>query len=541
MKDNKWKLLKQGLKEESIIKFLEEFHYQISSKYFTKEVNNLQNKIKKDLINLLHINLSEYMNEICFNYNNASTNNYFNKKEIEQIFMNENLETFYETQIKDSLCKYAQNQNTIKLEHISVIVAGRTGVGVSTLINSMLKEPKAPEGLGRTVTLETFTYTSKIFTFLNLTDTRGYDLGGYSPKKQKDEIMKNINEKKKENVFGKIKSTRNFLSGKKNNENNKFNDYFHCIWFCVHDICDGEKNALKELKNESNIPVIVVNTRTIIKTEVELMRNKINNLFPDLKFIPILARDFIGFKHFGLDDLLNITIDTIKSMKTNDIFNSVKKEYKSIEEGRIRNIITDIEENIINEIVIKFINNFTYVLNEIEFEQYIFSLFEQLIMGFSFKKEISQNTKELLQKNKIKNFIQSYILFYKKLSLEYFIKEIESKSYEYLDIHVKIEKDKKTSIMPNYKRNKDEFKELIFQYCNDNFCYIAQKYFIYKIIKDIIKPLSESIGETIIDKMNNFLTSNEIIGYYRNIYLKVFSDFEAEINKFRDKNGKIYN
>ena len=118
LKDNKWKLLKQGLKEESIIKFLEEFHYQISSKYFTKEVNNLQNKIKKDLINLLHINLSEYMNEICFNYNNASTNNYFNKKEIEQIFMNENLETFYETQIKDSLCKYAQTQNTIKDAHV---------------------------------------------------------------------------------------------------------------------------------------------------------------------------------------------------------------------------------------------------------------------------------------------------------------------------------------------------------------------------------------------------------------------------------------
>ena len=66
-------------------------------------------------------------------------------------------------------------------------------------------------------------------------------------------------------------------------------------------------------------------------------------------------------------------------------------------------------------------------------------------------------------------------------------------------------------------------------------------YFIYRIIKDIIEPLSESIGETIIDKMNNFLTSNEIIGYNRNIYLKVFSDFEAEINKFRDKNGKIYN
>ena len=308
-------------------------------------------------------------------------------------------------------------------------------------------------------------------------------------------------------------------------------------------------NALKELKNKSKIPIIVVNTRSINIDEVDTMKNKIKYLFPDLKFIHILARDIeleVGdkvkiIKKYGLDELLNLTINTIKFTETNDIFDSVKKEFKSIEENKMRNIVTDIKKNIINGIVEKFINNYTYVLNEKEFEQYMFNLFEQLIMGFSFKKEISKNTKLLLQRNKIKNFVQSYTLFYKKLSQDYSNREIESKSFKYLDIQVKIEKNKKTSIMRQYKRNKEEFQELIFQFCNDNFCYIAQKYFIYRIIKDIIEHLSEFIGESIIDKINNFLTGNEIIGYYRNIYLKVFSDFEAKINIFRDKNGKIYN
>lgn len=48
---------------------------------------------------------------------------------------------------------------------------------------------------------------------------------------------------------------------------------------------------MKDLINESNIPVIVVNTRAIDENKVKLMKNKIKNLFPNLKFIHVLARD----------------------------------------------------------------------------------------------------------------------------------------------------------------------------------------------------------------------------------------------------------
>lgn len=48
-------------------------------------------------------------------------------------------------------------------------------------------------------------------------------------------------------------------------------------------------------------------------------------------------------KNFGLDELLNLTIDTIKSMETNGIFNSVKNEYKTMEENRIPKMISDMK------------------------------------------------------------------------------------------------------------------------------------------------------------------------------------------------------
>ena len=72
---------------------------------------------------------------------------------------------------------------------------------------------------------------------------------------------------------------------------------------------------MKLLQNNNyNIPVIVLYTISV-KSEIMNAENKIKDLFPDLKFIYVMAKDTQLIRKFGLDELLNLTFDTIKSMK----------------------------------------------------------------------------------------------------------------------------------------------------------------------------------------------------------------------------------
>ena len=155
--------------------------------------------------------------------------------------------------------------------------------------------------------------------------------------------------------------------------------------------------------------------------------------------------------------------------------------------------------------------------------------------------EISQKTKLLFKDNIIKNTIQSYISFYLQQTQNLLNSIINTKSLKYLDMQVKIEKIKNVSISIDYKRNQDEFKQLICQFCKENFHYVAQKYFIVLLIKDLFEDLSEKIGKNIYGKMKTMLLGDELFDNFGNIYLKIFNDFEEKINEKRGKNGKIYN
>ena len=108
-------------------------------------------------------------------------------------------------------------------------------------------------------------------------------------------------------------------------------------------------------------------------------------------------------------------------------------------------------------------------------------------------------------------------------------------------MQVKIEKKENDSISIDYKRNQNEFKQLFFQFCKENFHYVAQKYFIVLLIKDLFEDLSVKLGKNIYGKMKTMLLGDELFDNFRNIYLKIFNDFEEKINEKRGKNGKIYN
>ena len=292
----------------------------------------LQNEIKKDFINYLKTNVDHYFKEISSTGKNLYNRNILDNNEMEQIIINEVIESHFKIIIHESLSKYAKFQNKFKLDHISVLVTGQSGVGVSTLIKCLFKEKVAEEGIYYIAKRITKIYKTTSFPFLHLTDTRGYELNrldNYGSEYYINDIIYIIQSKKKpknfsENIF-------DYTTGNEIKENYNYKENYHCVWFCVHgnELHNNEINVLRELKNRiKNIPIIVVYTRAIDQNEVVSMKNQIKNLFPDLKFIYILARKEPFIDSFGLDDLLNLTIETIKSMENNDIFEEVINEFK---------------------------------------------------------------------------------------------------------------------------------------------------------------------------------------------------------------------
>ena len=510
--------------------FLEEIIYQesnISVNYNDTSYNYLQNQIKNDLINYLNDNIPDYFNEIISNYKNLNLNfiSHYSYKEIQYI-INDSIELSFRNYIINNFIENIKAEKLVNIKYLSIIVAGKSGVGKSTLINCLLKENQAEEGVFDITTLKTKIYISNQIPFLSLIDTRGYQLGDkFNP----NEIQ--------EEVFNIIKSHKN---------NTDFDEKIHCIWFCVNssEIDESEIKLLKALyNNEDNIPLIVVFTRALNQNHVDKMQNKIMSLFYDVQFIPVLGRKTDDNESFNLDELLNMTLETIKTNKKNEIYNEIFNKYLENEKVKLANKISEIQSKAINELVNEFITNYNCVLSENDFEQFINDLVLKMISGFSLEKQISPNIKSLIEnvRNNMKQNINLYIQFYSKTAQKFINKVKENKSLEYLDKQERIESANNSSINPNYKRTRYGFKDTISKFLKDNFYYITQRYFIYRFIKDFLEELSNRLGAIISSKMSNYLKSNEMNKYYENIYLKIFEEYEERINNKREYNGKIYN
>ena len=97
------------------------------------------------------------------------------------------------------------------LRKLNIIVAGKTGVGKSTLINGVFREKMAETGMGKPVTAHMRKLTKKGVP-LAIYDTRGFELGKEVQAEVKKEIIDTINAG---------------LATK------AINEAVHCIWYCI--------------------------------------------------------------------------------------------------------------------------------------------------------------------------------------------------------------------------------------------------------------------------------------------------------------------
>ena len=160
--------------------------------YFNKKdndivLNSLKDYERNDLINFFDskkkLLIIEKINRVFMNkyiyQSNATISQITTSKEFKDIYINK---------IKNEVNKIKKEINFCRIDYLSIIVMGKSGVGKSSLINGMIKEKLAKTGLGDKVTIIDTPYKSNSIPFLRLYDTRGIELNkDYGP----DKILQN--------------------------------------------------------------------------------------------------------------------------------------------------------------------------------------------------------------------------------------------------------------------------------------------------------------------------------------------------------------
>lgn len=142
-------------------------------------------------------------------------------------------------------CFDAIRDRIANLTTLNIIIAGKTGVGKSTLINSVFREDLAETGVGRPVTQHMRRISKKNFPLV-VYDTKGFELNEQVQQEVKHEVMKTIKD-----GFACQDISR----------------AIHCIWYCVNATSNRiepeEIEWLRELGKENEVtqvPIIVVLT-----------------------------------------------------------------------------------------------------------------------------------------------------------------------------------------------------------------------------------------------------------------------------------------
>ena len=196
--------------------------------------------------------------------------------------------------LKDEIQERYNDFNTL-----NVVVIGKTGVGKSTLINTVFGDNVAEVGIGTPVT-QAIRKLEKEGVPLAIYDTPGLELqGDHSTENLLEEVSELINE------------------GIRHND---VNQAIHCIWYCINTtssrIEPTEMDFLRKLGENTkrcNVPVILVLTQAFSKKKTEEMVMVIRKAnLPVRAVVPVLAQDyeisedFPKIPAFGIDKLVEV-------------------------------------------------------------------------------------------------------------------------------------------------------------------------------------------------------------------------------------------
>lgn len=221
-------------------------------------------------------------------YFGGSTSGDFNWDNIDISQMVEKVLSMYQKEIKE-------------MKHFNIVIAGKTGVGKSTLVNAIFREDVAETGMGSPVSKGIRCYTKEEIP-MRLYDTEGLELS----REQQDRLKGEIDNLVDSNI-------------KKGDPDG----FIHVVWYCISTASDRieeeELNWIDKLSacGNSSVPVIVVLTKSYSKKQASEMKKKLEEKNLNIKMvIPVLAEDFefdtdMIVSAYGLEQLNEATLEVI--------------------------------------------------------------------------------------------------------------------------------------------------------------------------------------------------------------------------------------
>ena len=398
--------------------------------------------------------------------------------------------------------EFKKDGNPIK--HFNILVLGPSGVGKSTLINSMLlldeNDGGAKTSVGTACTKgKPKEYTSDKIEGIRLFDSQGIEMGDY-------------------NITAVQKDAKELIDEKINSGDP--DKYIHCIWYCVSEtrFHTEEQTCLQVLMNsyhENKIPIIIIYGKAVdekIKkqmiTEIKKFIDK--NKSHKLVVIPLLAKEMANVKPFGKNKLLDTTVDKLKNALESSCYEGIRTEKLKQFQDEFNNKLLKAEEEEkkekekkkTNEILKKeFCDNFILKLRKIiniDFKEdnlgllssYLFNMYDNLNSQF----EKKMNDFVVIYGDQLFNL---YYKEYQNLDIEYKSEILKLFDTSFLDkakkkIRDELENEIKNIILPNI------FKEIEANLlCN--FKAVIDKNFNTIILKNhsIIKELQNQVDKLV--------------------------------------------